>query len=107
MLAATVDVVSTVGDNGFGSFVLTGGAWTYTLNQSTVQDQDAGDVMGDTIMFTADDGSTQLVTVSITGTDGINLAVGFDTKYVIVRITDVFEQRRAQRILIERLRGDA
>ena len=101
------DVVSTVGDNSFGSFVLTGGAWTYTLNQSTVQDQDAGDVMGDTIMFTADDGSTQLVTVSITGTDGINLAVGFDTKYVIVRITDVFEQRRAQRILNERLRGDA
>ena len=34
------DVASTAGDNGFGSFELTGGTWTYTLDQSAVQDLD-------------------------------------------------------------------
>ena len=60
-------MASTAGDNGFGSFELTGGTWTYTLDQSAVQDLDAGDVVNDTITFTATDGSTQVVTVAITG----------------------------------------
>ena len=47
------DVASTVGDNGYGSFVLSSGTWTYTLDQSAVQDLDAGDVVSDTITFTA------------------------------------------------------
>ena len=63
------DVASTVGDNSYGSFVLTSGTWTYTLDQSAVQDLDAGDVVNDTITYTATDGSTQQITVTITGTD--------------------------------------
>src|SRR5690606_30004467 len=55
------DVASTAGDNGYGSFALTGGTWTYTLDQSAVQDLDAGDVVQDTYTFTASDGSTQQV----------------------------------------------
>ncbi len=60
------DVASTTGDNGYGSFALSSGAWTYTLDQSTVQDLDAGDVVTDTITYTATDGSTQLVSVTPT-----------------------------------------
>ena len=47
------DVASTGGDNGLGSFELVAGVWTYTLDQSAVQDLDAGDVVNDTITFTA------------------------------------------------------
>ena len=54
------DVASTVGDNGYGSFVLTGGTWTYTLDQSAVQNLDAGDVVNDTITFTSAGGSAPL-----------------------------------------------
>ena len=43
---------------------LSSGTWTYTLDQSTVQDLDAGDVVTDTITYTATDGSTQLVSVT-------------------------------------------
>ena len=46
------DVGSTVGDNGYGSFVLTSGTWTSTLDQAAVQDLDAGEVVNDTITFT-------------------------------------------------------
>ena len=53
----------------YGSFTLTGGTWTYTLDQTAVQDLDAGDVVNDTITYTATDGSTQQITVTITGTD--------------------------------------
>ena len=42
----------------FGSFELVAGVWTYTLDQSAVQDLDAGDLVNDTITFTASDGST-------------------------------------------------
>ena len=47
------DVGPTVGDNGFGSFELVGGTWTYTLDQSAVQNLDAGDIVNDTITYTA------------------------------------------------------
>ena len=63
------DVSSRAGDNGFGAFELTGGTWTYTLDQSTVQDLDAGDTVTDTITYTAPDGVDQQVTVTITGTN--------------------------------------
>ena len=63
------DVSSRAGDNGFGAFELTGGAWTYTLDQSAVQDLDAGDTVTDTITYTAPDGVDQQVTVTISGTD--------------------------------------
>ena len=67
---------ASAGDNGFGNFVLVGGVWTYTLDQSAVQDFDAGDVVNDTVTFTASDGSTQQVTVTITGTDDASVISG-------------------------------
>ena len=73
------NVVNTAGDNGFGSFVLVAGVWTYTLDQSTVQDLDAGDVVNDTLTFTASDGSTQQVTVNITGTADASVISGIFT----------------------------
>ena len=50
------DVGPTTGDNGFGAFELTGGTWTYTLDQSAVQELDAGDTVTDTTTYTAPDG---------------------------------------------------
>jgi VCBS repeat-containing protein len=63
------DQGSTAGDNSFGSFVLVSGTWTYTLDQSAVQDLDEDDVVSDTITYTATDGTDQIITVDITGTD--------------------------------------
>ena len=63
------DVSSTVGDNSYGSFSLVNGVWTYSLDQATVQDLDAGDSVQDVISFTASDGSIQQVTVNINGVD--------------------------------------
>src|SRR5690606_34258962 len=70
------DVAASAGDNGYGTFALTGGTWTFTLDQSAVQDLDAGDVVQDTYTFTASDGSTQQVTVTITGTDDASVIAG-------------------------------
>ena len=61
------DVASAVGDNSYGSFSLTAGIWTYTLDQSAVQDLKAGDIVNDFITYTATDGSTQTITLTITG----------------------------------------
>jgi len=47
------NVASAVGDNGFGSFLLTNNRWFYTLDQLVVQDLDQGDEVTDTITFTA------------------------------------------------------
>ena len=68
---------------GFGSFELVAGVWTYTLDQSAVQDLDAGDVVNDTITFTASDGSTQQLTVNITGTDDASVITGTFTGAVV------------------------
>ena len=70
------DQGATNGDNAYGSFVLAGGTWTYTLDQSAVQDLDAGDIVTDTITYTASDGSTQQVSVQITGTDDASVISG-------------------------------
>ena len=67
---------ASAGDNGFGNFALVGGVWTYTLDQSAVQDLDAGDIFNDTVTFIASDGSTQQVTVTITGTDDASVISG-------------------------------
>ena len=48
------DVAATAGDNAYGSFVLTSGTWTYTLDQSAVQSLDAGDLVNDTITLHGD-----------------------------------------------------
>ncbi|QUX95441.1 hypothetical protein C0J08_08390, partial [Marinomonas sp. CT5] len=59
----------------YGSLTLVDGAWTYTLDQSKVQDLDGAkdgqpaDQVTDTITLTADDGTTQDIVITITGTD--------------------------------------
>ncbi|OOF28202.1 VCBS domain-containing protein, partial [Salinivibrio proteolyticus] len=53
----------------YGSLELVDGAWTYTLDQSAVQDLDAGDQVTDTITLTASDGTEQDIVITITGTD--------------------------------------
>src|SRR5690606_39026084 len=63
------DQAATVGDNGYGSFVLTGGTWTYTLNNTAVQFLDASESVTDSITYTATDGSTQTITVTINGSE--------------------------------------
>ena len=74
------DVISTTGANGYGSFVLNGGTWTYTLDQSTVQDLDAGDTITDTILYTATDNiTTQTITVTITGSNDVPVISGSHT----------------------------
>ena len=67
------------GDNSYGFFALAGGTWTYTLDQASVQHLDAGDMVNDTITYTATDGSTQQITVSITGTDDSSVVTGTST----------------------------
>jgi VCBS repeat-containing protein len=65
------DEASTLGDSGYGSFQLTGGAWSYALNNAhaAVQGLDAGVTLQDSHTFVASDGSTQVVTVVIQGVD--------------------------------------
>ena len=59
----------TTGDSGYGRFALSGGTWTFTLDQGAVQDLDAGDTVTDSHTFVASDGTSQPVMVQITGTD--------------------------------------
>ena len=70
------DVATTNGDNSYGTFALVSGTWTYTLDQSAVQDLDAGDSVTDTITYTASDSSSQQITVTITGTDDASVISG-------------------------------
>ena len=62
-----LDEPSTPGDNGYGNFQMTGGTWSYTLNNAhaAVQGLDAGFTLQDSHTFVASDGSTQ-VAVSYT-----------------------------------------
>ncbi|MCF8052208.1 MAG: DUF4347 domain-containing protein, partial [Desulfobacterales bacterium] len=73
------DQAATAGDNAYGSFVLSAGTWTYTLDQSAVQDLDAGDNVADTITYTATDGTAQQITVTITGTGDAPAATSLDS----------------------------
>ena len=61
-----LNVTTTPGDNGFGSFELSGGVWVFTLDQSAVQDLDAGDQVLDTIDFTASAIDAVLADLSVT-----------------------------------------
>ncbi|MBM6552392.1 VCBS domain-containing protein, partial [Marinomonas ostreistagni] len=66
----------------YGSLTLVGGAWTYTLDQSKVQDLDgakdgqSADQVTDTITLTADDGTPQSIVITITGTDDAPVVTG-------------------------------
>ncbi len=68
----TAVTTATASTEGYGSYTLTaGGAWTYTLDNSnlTVQALNTGDTLTDTFTVTTIDGTPQLVTVTIHGTD--------------------------------------
>ncbi|OOF28274.1 VCBS domain-containing protein, partial [Salinivibrio proteolyticus] len=53
----------------YGSLQLVNGNWTYTLDQSAVQDLDAGDQVTDTITLTASDNTQQAIVITITGSE--------------------------------------
>ncbi|KKA43384.1 VCBS domain-containing protein, partial [Salinivibrio sp. KP-1] len=60
----------------YGSLELVGENWTYTLDQSSVQDLDAGDQVTDTITLTASDNTQQDIVITITGTDDLPEVTG-------------------------------
>ncbi|WP_197075745.1 VCBS domain-containing protein, partial [Salinivibrio sp. KP-1] len=60
----------------YGSLELVNGNWTYTLDQSSVQDLDAGDQVTDTITLTASDNTQQDIVITITGTDDLPEVTG-------------------------------
>uniref|UniRef100_UPI0030EF7DA0 retention module-containing protein n=1 Tax=uncultured Gilvimarinus sp. TaxID=1689143 RepID=UPI0030EF7DA0 len=73
------DVASTAGDNAYGSFVLSGGSWTYTLDNAAVQFLDANESVTDSITYTATDGSSQTITVTINGAEDAAVIGGVST----------------------------
>ncbi|MEC3860643.1 tandem-95 repeat protein [Mesobacterium sp. TK19101] len=62
------DLAATPGESGFGSFVLSSGVWTYTLDQTAVQQLAAGDTVTDAITYVSSGGVAQRVTMTILGT---------------------------------------
>ena len=73
---------STAGDNGFGTFTLsTNGAWTYTAenSQSSIQSLGEGDTATDSFTAVTADGTTQVVTVTITGVNDTAVISGTTT----------------------------
>jgi VCBS repeat-containing protein len=71
---------STSGSNGYGSFTLAAdGTWTYAAdnNQSAIQQLGAGQSIGDSFTAVSSDGTaSQLVTVTITGTNDVPVIGG-------------------------------
>ncbi|MEH2476841.1 VCBS repeat-containing protein [Nitrobacteraceae bacterium AZCC 2146] len=68
----TAVTVGTTSSGGYGTFgMTTGGAWTYTLNNSnsTVQGLNVGQTLTDTFTVHTVDGTAQVVTVTINGTN--------------------------------------
>ncbi|PSO16772.1 VCBS domain-containing protein, partial [Bradyrhizobium sp. MOS002] len=65
---------------GYGTFTMSAeGLWTYTLNNSnpTIQALKAGETLIDTFSVTTVDGTAQVITVTINGTnDGLTIASG-------------------------------
>ncbi|WP_217492741.1 VCBS domain-containing protein, partial [Salinivibrio sp. SS2] len=60
----------------YGSLELVDGSWTYTLDQSAVQNLDAGDQVTDTITLTASDGTQQAIVITITGSEDLPEVTG-------------------------------
>ena len=71
------NVAPTLGDNGYGNFEITDNDWTYTLDNanSAIQSLLTGDTLNDTYTFTAPGGASQMVTITINGTDDDPVAV--------------------------------
>ena len=77
---------ATASANGYGSYTLTAaGAWTYTLdnNNPTVQALSTGDTLLDSFMVTTIDGTSQIVTITIHGTDDAAVISGDFTGTVL------------------------
>ncbi|KRR20558.1 hypothetical protein CQ14_11085 [Bradyrhizobium lablabi] len=69
----------TASDGGYGAFTITtDGVWTYTLDDSNckVQALNVGDELTDTFNVTSLDGTVQLVTVTINGTNDAAIICG-------------------------------
>ncbi|WP_234410079.1 VCBS domain-containing protein, partial [Vibrio parahaemolyticus] len=60
----------------YGELVLVDGKWTYTLDQSQVQQLDEGEQVQDTITLTATDGTQQNIVIDITGTEDTPVVTG-------------------------------
>ena len=68
----TAVATATASSGGFGTFTMTaGGVWTYTLNNTnaTVQALNVGQTLSDSFTVSAVDGTSQVVTVTINGTN--------------------------------------
>ncbi|MCB1739849.1 MAG: VCBS domain-containing protein, partial [Gammaproteobacteria bacterium] len=59
----------------YGTLVLLSGAWTYTLDQSTVQQLDTGDQVTDQITLIASDGTSQTIDITINGLNDAPVAL--------------------------------
>ena len=72
----------TASDGGYGTFTMTAdGVWTYTLNDDNraVQALNVGDTLTDTFTVTTVDGTEQVVTVTINGTNDAAVISGTKT----------------------------
>ncbi len=72
--------------NGYGSYMLTAaGVWTYTLdnNDAAVQALNVGQTLTDSFIATTVDGTTQLVTITINGSNDAAVITGTSTGTVV------------------------
>jgi VCBS repeat-containing protein len=75
----TAAAAGTASTSGYGTYALTSaGVWTYTLNNAntTVNALAAGETLTDTFTVKAADGTSQVVTVTITGTNDAAIISG-------------------------------
>jgi VCBS repeat-containing protein len=82
----TAAAAGTASTGGYGTYQLTaGGVWTYTLNDAnaTVQALAAAATLSDTFTVTTADGTSQVVTVTITGSNDAAVISGTTTGAVI------------------------
>ena len=76
----------TASNKGYGSFIITAaGVWTYTLDNSNgaVQALNAEETLTDTFTVATVDGTTQLVTITIIGTNDAAIISGATTGLVV------------------------
>jgi VCBS repeat-containing protein len=79
-------VANATSTGGFGTFTMTtGGVWTYSLNNAnaTVQALNATQTLTDSFTVTAIDGTAQVVTVTINGTNDAAVIIGTNVGAVI------------------------
>ena len=62
-------------EDNYGSFSLANGNWNYTLDQSKVQGLSQGDLISNKIKLTATDGTEQIITIKINGSNDAPVGV--------------------------------